>query len=94
MTKTEYLLSCLIEECSEVQKASTKALRFGLDDKYKDYDTPLEQLCAECVDVLAIIKMLQNEGVLPELNIDDGIQKKIDRVNKYIDYSKNRNILV
>jgi len=32
----EYLLTCLMEECAEVQKAATKALRFGLDDRGPD----------------------------------------------------------
>lgn len=32
MTKTEYLLVVLSEECSEIQQAVTKALRFGLSD--------------------------------------------------------------
>lgn len=35
MNLTEFLLTKLIEECSEVQKACTKALTFGLDEAAK-----------------------------------------------------------
>ena len=32
MNKQEYLLTCLSEECAEIQQAVSKALRFGLDN--------------------------------------------------------------
>lgn len=33
MNATEHLLVCLAEECGEVAKECSKALRFGLDDQ-------------------------------------------------------------
>ena len=31
MNEREYLLVCVMEECSEIQKAASKALRFNLN---------------------------------------------------------------
>mgnify|MGYP001355265869 CR=1 FL=1 len=46
MNEREYLLVCVMEECSEIQKAASKALRFNLnkseeiENEFKFYDLP------------------------------------------------------
>ena len=61
MTKTEYLLTCLAEECAEVSKAAIKALRFGLDGSHPD--TPMTTnamaLLDELTDLATIVQMLE-----------------------------------
>ena len=32
MNEVEHLLTCLMEECAEIQKSTAKAMRFGLDE--------------------------------------------------------------
>ena len=39
MTKTEYMLSKIAEEASEVAQMASKCLRFGLEDKWPDEDS-------------------------------------------------------
>lgn len=64
MTPSEHLLTCLIEECSEVIKAVTKAQRFGLLDSYPGYAegrTNVEEIRRELHDVMAVIEMIHGE---------------------------------
>lgn len=82
MTKVEYLLVCLMEECAEVQKEASKSLRFGLDSsnvfKYEK-ETHGEKIIEEFADVLAIIYLLQEEGAIPDINMRAMIAKKKEK---------------
>lgn len=96
MNKIEHLLTCLIEECSEVQKEATKALRFGLDDKYKCDSHQAQKIVNEFADLLGVFEMLKDEGVVSILSkdeIDELIHKKKQRVLKYMKYAIKRGTL-
>ncbi|MDR1689831.1 MAG: hypothetical protein LBS21_14685 [Clostridiales bacterium] len=95
MNKTEHLLTCLIEECAEVQKEAAKALRFGLSDHAPDTPkvTNADAIAAECVDLAAIIEMLEEEGIIPALKSPEGMRLKKDKVMKYMKYAANRGSL-
>jgi len=95
MNKTEHLLTCLIEECAEIQKVASKALRFGLDDHAPDSDsTNAEDIITEIYDLLAIIEMLKEEKIIFDLpDTKELIKQKKDKVTKYMDYAKNRGTL-
>ncbi len=92
MTETEYLLVCLIEECSEVQKAATKSLRFGLScfNPYQasagvPVSTNASDLLDECCDVLAIMQMLKEKAVIGNPDrVETKIQAKKDKVRRYL----------
>jgi NTP pyrophosphatase (non-canonical NTP hydrolase) len=93
VNKIEYLLTCLIEECCEVGQRATKALRFGLDEIAADQTlTNRERLGGEFNDLLAIADMLHDEDVdiwLEEYPNDrQARDRKIARVEKYMDYSR------
>lgn len=94
MNKIEHLLTCLIEECAEVQKEATKALRFGLEDIWKDNPTPSVKLAVEFGDLLGVFEMLKEEGVIPELSDEYLIKKKKERVLKYMQYAVDRGTLI
>ena len=93
MNKTEHLLTCLIEECAEVQKAAAKALRFGLDDTSPGGTTNRQDIADECVDLLAVLEMLEDEGIIPPVETSQATQPKKDKVSKYMDYAKGRGTL-
>lgn len=87
MNKQEYLLTCLSEEAGEVIQAVSKALRFGLTDKYGG-KTNLTRLSEEVGDFIAILTMLDNAGVqLDDNDIEKAISDKITKVEKYMEYS-------
>lgn len=76
MTKSEYLLTCLIEELSEVQQEVCKCLRFTLDHKYEKYnDTNFEKVLLEFADVRAIRCLLNDIGIETE-NTSEKIQER------------------
>ena len=94
MNKTEHLLTCLMEECAEIQKAAAKALRFGLDDHAPNSDsTNAEDISTEIIDLLAVIEMLKEEKIIPEIrqhNADSLIARKKEKVKQYMNYVKER----
>ena len=93
MTKKEYLLLCLMEECNEVAQAASKCLRFGFDDKHPEKEeTNLEGLKGEMNDLRAIVGMLLEEGV--DINYSARlISKKYSKTEHYMGYSQKAGIL-
>ncbi len=96
MNKTEHLLTCLAEECAEIQQAVTKSLRFGLDDGYpcKTKTTNAEDIAKECIDVIAIIEMLEDEGIIKKIGTIQAIEQKKVKVKHYMEYAKERGTLI
>lgn len=58
MTKREYLLVCLMEECAEVAQRASKALRFGLDEVQQGKDLSNEQLIVEELRDLEVTRLM------------------------------------
>jgi len=93
MNKTEHLLIILAEECAEVIKETSKALRFGLSDHAPDSKiTNAESIVKEVADLTAIIEMLQAENLIlnPPLYY---ITEKKQKVEKWLKYSKEKGTL-
>jgi hypothetical protein len=89
MNKVEHLLVCLAEECSEVAQAATKALRFGLNDKGPNHElTNAEYIAREFNDVIAVVKMLEELGLIPLCHSPISQKAKKDRVILYMEYAK------
>ena len=94
MNKTEYLLVCLSEECAEVIKAVSKALRFGLKDGYPKGDTTnLQDIARELSHIDNIKLMLNLRGVcFKELPLSEILKKKT-QVEKYMNYAQSKGTL-
>lgn len=93
MTTTEYLLSCLIEECAEVIQRATKAQRFGLDEVQPEQSlTNQERLAAELADLTGTIELLKDKGIRLPIS-DNAIEAKIEKVKKFMDYSRELGVL-
>jgi NTP pyrophosphatase (non-canonical NTP hydrolase) len=99
-TEIEHLLICLIEECSEVQKACTKALRFGLNDTWHPSLnlpewklTPAEEIEHELNDVAGVVSLLNAHGVV--LQGDKAmVDAKKAKVLKMLEYSRDKGTLI
>ena len=96
MNKIEHLLTCLMEECAEIQKEAAKALRFGLDDHAPSEPdvSNSESIAHECIDLYAILEMLEEIGAIPQIVKPELIQQKKDKVTKYMKYAEERGTLV
>jgi ribosome maturation factor RimP len=88
MTKVEYLLVCLMEECSELQKEASKAIRFGIDNKWNREPSSVDKMQQEFIDVRAVYELVKEECDKQDVYVTDCdsvsikemIQKKKDKV--------------
>jgi NTP pyrophosphatase (non-canonical NTP hydrolase) len=71
-------LDMVQEECSEIIQAAAKATRFGLIDTW-DGVTNRQKLETEIGDLLCLVKILTDNGVL---NMDAIIDARLDKVRK------------
>ena len=96
MNTTEHLLTCLAEECAELQQAISKALCFGLQDRYPGSNTTNAQdIAKESIEVLALIELLQEQGIISKpRGTKDMVNAKRNRVNEYMKYAKTTGALV
>lgn len=87
MNRLEHLLVIMMEECAELQKELSKALRFGIDEQRDLPTSNYERICAEFSDFEGVRELLKREGkpIVADVN---QIFRKIDKVEKYLEYSK------
>lgn len=102
MNRKEYLLICLMEELSEVQKELSKCLRFTLNHKPDIYNTTnLERVCLEMADVYAIAQLLDEENVDVAICVPDKMSpdmlaqyfSKRDKTLKLMKHSEELGVL-
>jgi hypothetical protein len=96
MNKTEYLLVCLSEECAELQKEISKALRFGLDD-FNPHDSKKipnsERIQKEIIDVETLVIILIEKTGIFRWGFPRERQDKKDKVKRYMEYSREKGYL-
>jgi len=94
MTETEHLLVCLSEECAEIIKAVSKALRFGLDDGYPGGSTTnLQDIIKELNDLEGVIDLLRSYVPFENFRSSYAILKKKDKIKEFMEYARKRNKL-
>lgn len=98
MTTEEHLLVCLAEECVEVAKEVSKALRFGLDDTDPTIPgSPFQRvrIVQELYDLMALVEMLEERGTITRYREagEAAIRAKKSKVMKFLDYARERGAL-
>jgi NTP pyrophosphatase (non-canonical NTP hydrolase) len=82
--KVEEILDILQEECAEVIQNVSKCRRFGLDNEYLNgTGTQRENLVKEIGDVLAMIELLQEHGVVSEEELIIARRNKFNKLRKW-----------
>lgn len=88
MTRIENLLTILGEECNETAQRVSKAIRFTLEEVQSDQDlTNAQRIVYEFNDIVAVMEILQSEGVFEKVIDREAIEKKKQKVKKYLNYS-------
>jgi NTP pyrophosphatase (non-canonical NTP hydrolase) len=76
MKKREEMLVITMEECGELIQACSKMLRFGEDQDYT-------QLQEEIGDVMCMIEILRDGGLVSDKQIADRIKVKKEKLMKW-----------
>lgn len=83
------LLTILMEECAEVTKRASKALRFGLDEIEPGKTmTNAHRLGHEMGDLLHMIRTLQEEGVVTARSITEGVASKKLQLARFMQFPR------
>lgn len=91
LSKTEYLLFKLSEECGEVTQEASKCGIYGVDERYtREHDTNWERVRQEVHDVLAVYLMLAHHlGKDDEGEIDGyTLCKKVFKVEEWMEFCR------
>jgi hypothetical protein len=91
LTKKDYLLVLIMEECAEVAHRAAKALRFGLTEVQNgQVEDNAERLMHEIIDLDTVIEYLVESGDLkvPE-DYPSRKADKILKIERYMRLSRN-----
>ena len=78
--KNREALIILQEECAEVIQAVSKCYRFGLDNQHKSGATQRANLELEVGDMLALVDILVEQGVIDLNNLQTAKLKKVEKL--------------
>ena len=82
--KIQQILDILQEECAEVIQNISKCRRFGLNNEYlKGSGTQQEQLAKEIGDVLAMVELLKEHGVVTQSELDLAKRNKFVKLHQW-----------
>jgi hypothetical protein len=86
MNREQYLLLLLMEEAAEVSQVASKTVRFGLDSSnpvHPEEGDNEYKLNLEWNDMIAIMEVLEDEGIVTCKLNREAIDKKKKKLNKY-----------
>ena len=81
-TKHWEILDLLKEECGELIVAASKATRWGLDSVWQGKSTQ-ENLTQEVGDVLVLIELLVDTGVVTVSEVEAARRAKIEKLKQW-----------
>lgn len=81
--KEREILGITQEECAEVIQAISKCVRFGIDNEHKSGKTQRENLSMEVGDLVCMIGLLIEAGLVKEEDINRARDEKIEKLKVY-----------
>jgi hypothetical protein len=81
--KTQEALIILQEECAEVIQEVSKCFRFGITNLNKDGVRHSVMLNTEVGDMLALVDILVDQGILDPNALEFAKQNKIEKLKKW-----------
>jgi NTP pyrophosphatase (non-canonical NTP hydrolase) len=82
-TRIQEILDILQEECAEVIQEVSKCRRFGIDSRHPDGHLHRDHLEQEIGDVMFMIELLHEAGVVSEEGLQRAWQRKEEKLRKY-----------
>jgi len=96
MTRVQYLLTKLAEECNETAQRASKAIVFGLDDiQSGQLEDNAKRLVGEFCHILAYMELLRDEGYLEldEFDMEHEIEEKKKELDRWYQYSIDKGMV-
>ena len=87
-SEKQILLICQ-EECAEVTQAISKVFRFGFDSVYNDRSN-LQRLTEEAGDLLCMIELMMETGVLDESAVYKASLQKRNKLQQWSEIFKEK----
>jgi NTP pyrophosphatase (non-canonical NTP hydrolase) len=81
--KEREILGITQEECAEVIQAISKCVRFGIDNSHKSGNTQRENLSMEVGDLVCMIGLMIEAGLVKEEDINRAKDEKIEKLKIY-----------
>jgi len=81
--KEREILGITQEECAEVIQAISKCVRFGIDNSHKSGNTQRENLSMEVGDLICMIGLMIEAGLVKEEDINRAKDEKIEKLKTY-----------
>jgi NTP pyrophosphatase (non-canonical NTP hydrolase) len=80
-SKENEILNILQEECAEVIQMVSKCRRFGMEERHlKDGGTNRERLTEEIGDVICMLKLAQDFGIVDATEVNDAAFRKLEKL--------------
>lgn len=92
MTRTDEILTITQEECAEIIQVISKIFRFGLGHEHISSHRGIsntDKLNEEVGDLLAMLDLLQEEGILDPAKLAEAKQQKIAKLKVWSDIYKD-----
>lgn len=95
MSREEYFLVCLAEECDEVSQRVMKALRFGLDEVQEGQALSNKQrISEELFDLVSVATLCDRMGLLAGVEPNEAaVQRKLAKIEKFMAISCEQGVL-
>jgi len=81
-SRSKEIMSILQEECAEVIQAISKVNRFGIDEVFENRSNR-ERLEEEIGDVMCLMGLLIDDGIVDEKRIESAARNKLDRLKRW-----------
>ena len=84
LTKEEYLLTCLMEECAELAHDCSKAIRFGSDDYHPKYPGRInkDNIMEEFTQLIGVFELLRTMWYPAYLNTPEMVNYTDERITE------------
>lgn len=84
MGRSEEILNIAQEECAELIQIISKVRRFGIDEyHFKDKVPNRQRLAEEVGDVLCMIMLMIEEGVISQEDVEQARNNKVEKLKQW-----------